>query len=140
GVPCNWCRTSKYYRWETVVPQAAVRKAMGGDEPVSTIEPGRRSSDGRVQTLRATGPSGSTREVAMTRFRGAVGFNRLRSTWVTEILALQSSPPSFRFRGRGWGHGVGLCQIGARGLANEGKDAQAILRHYYPGTRLEKRR
>jgi SpoIID/LytB domain protein len=113
---------------------------MGGDEPVSTIEPGRRSSDGRVQTLRATGPSGSTREVAMTRFRGAVGFNRLRSTWVTEILALQSSPPSFRFRGRGWGHGVGLCQIGARGLANEGKDAQAILRHYYPGTRLEKRR
>ncbi len=42
-------------------------------------------------------------------------------------------------RGRGWGHGVGLCQIGAAVMASEGSGYRAILSHYYPGTGLEKR-
>ena len=42
----------------------------------------------------------------------------------------------FTFQGRGWGHGVGMSQYGARGQALAGRDAAAILRHYYRGTRL----
>jgi stage II sporulation protein D len=38
--------------------------------------------------------------------------------------------------GRGWGHGVGLCQCGAQGLAKRGSTYQAILQHYYPGSRI----
>jgi len=41
--------------------------------------------------------------------------------------------------GRGLGHGVGLCQWGAREMAQHGHDYKAILAHYYPGTRLAKR-
>ena len=53
------------------------------------------------------------------------------------ILSTEMAPPrSFRVRGRGWGHGVGLCQVGACSMATKGKTAAAILAHYYPGTRL----
>ncbi|OPZ58635.1 MAG: Amidase enhancer precursor [Candidatus Aminicenantes bacterium ADurb.Bin508] len=41
------------------------------------------------------------------------------------------------FLGRGWGHGVGLCQVGAYGMAKEGSKYKEILLHYYPGTRVE---
>ena len=42
------------------------------------------------------------------------------------------------FYGRGWGHGVGLCQTGAYGMALEGATFQQILSHYYPGTELRR--
>ena len=40
-------------------------------------------------------------------------------------------------RGHGWGHGVGLCQIGAAVMAAKGYDYKQILQHYYPGTDVE---
>jgi len=42
----------------------------------------------------------------------------------------------FVFLGRGWGHGVGLCQNGAYGMALAGSGYDAILRHYYPGVEI----
>jgi stage II sporulation protein D len=44
----------------------------------------------------------------------------------------------FIFTGKGWGHGVGLCQVGAFGMAQSGSSFEAILRHYYTGIQLEK--
>jgi SpoIID/LytB domain protein len=41
-----------------------------------------------------------------------------------------------RLQGSGWGHGVGLCQIGAAVMASKGYDYRQILSHYYPGTKL----
>ena len=41
-----------------------------------------------------------------------------------------------RFHGKGWGHGVGLCQIGAAVMAERGYDYRAILQHYYPGSEI----
>ena len=43
---------------------------------------------------------------------------------------------TFVFSGRGWGHGVGLCQVGAYGMALRGHDYREILAHYYQGARL----
>ena len=45
-------------------------------------------------------------------------------------------PREFQFEGTGYGHGVGMSQIGARGLALEGRSAAEILTYYYPGTQL----
>ena len=42
------------------------------------------------------------------------------------------------FSGKGWGHGIGLCQVGAYGMALRGEDYRAILAHYYRGSRLER--
>ena len=47
-------------------------------------------------------------------------------------------PERFRFRGVGWGHGVGFCQIGALGMALAGYSARDIVAHYFPGSKLEK--
>ena len=46
-------------------------------------------------------------------------------------------PQSFHLSGAGWGHGVGLCQIGAAMMGEKGYDHEAILRHYYPGATLK---
>ena len=47
-------------------------------------------------------------------------------------------PESFTFKGAGWGHGVGYCQIGALGMALKGYQTEAILNHYFPGSVLKK--
>ena len=44
--------------------------------------------------------------------------------------------PGLALKGKGWGHGVGLCQIGALGMALKGKSYNDILNHYYPGTKI----
>ena len=49
-----------------------------------------------------------------------------------------SLPEKFKFIGAGWGHGVGLCQIGALGMALNGYSAEDILQHYYKNTKIEK--
>jgi stage II sporulation protein D len=45
---------------------------------------------------------------------------------------------TFRFTGKGWGHGVGMCQVGAYGMALRGEDFRSILHHYYTDVKLEK--
>jgi SpoIID/LytB domain protein len=53
-------------------------------------------------------------------------------------LAATPSPLKFILHGHGWGHGVGLCQIGAAVMAHEGKSYRDILLHYYQGAEIEK--
>ena len=46
-------------------------------------------------------------------------------------------PAAYVFTGRGYGHGAGLCQWGAKALADEGRGYREILSHYYPGAELQ---
>jgi len=65
--------------------------------------------------------------------RRAVGTLRIKST----LFRLdQPNPGVFRFTGRGFGHGLGLCQIGADARAKAGQSYRQILAHYYPGSRV----
>ena len=73
------------------------------------------------------------RKVSFWDVRRAIGTMRLKSTLVTLD---QPEPDVFRFMGRGFGHGLGLCQIGANGMAQRGYGFRRILAHYYPGTRV----
>jgi len=139
GVPCGRCGDSKYYTWESEVPEEDVRRAMRFGSAVARVEIGARSIDGRVLTFRATAAGGTVRYVQALQVRLALGANRLRSTLLGSVEAVPGPggrPRAFRFRGRGWGHGVGLCQVGACALAREGRAASEILSFYYPGTRL----
>lgn len=68
--------------------------------------------------------------VGANRFRLAVGPESLRSVYLTGI---DHGRNQVTFRGLGWGHGVGLCQWGARGRALAGQDYRQILQTYYPG-------
>lgn len=51
---------------------------------------------------------------------------------------MERTEGGFRLRGAGWGHGVGLCQIGAAMMAEKGYGYRDILAHYYPGSRIDK--
>lgn len=66
-------------------------------------------------------------------FRAAIGFQDLRST----LFSVQKKSQEYVFSGRGFGHGVGLCQWGSRMLGKQGLTASEILRHYYPQAKLE---
>ncbi|MEJ2544227.1 MAG: hypothetical protein P8Y99_09180, partial [Calditrichaceae bacterium] len=57
---------------------------------------------------------------------------------ITPRMGKQNIPVSFQYQGAGWGHGVGLCQIGALGMALKGFEAEQILAHYYPGSMITK--
>ena len=64
-----------------------------------------------------------------------IGPGLLRSTW----CRIDSAPDGFTFSGgRGFGHGVGLCQFGADGLGQAGWNYRAILAHYYPSSHITK--
>jgi stage II sporulation protein D len=89
-----------------------------------------RNESGRASRLRLTGMQPDT--VAGYQFRMAVGAIELRST----AFAVERRGESLRFTGRGFGHGVGMCVIGAGRRAVRGESAADILSHYYPGLAL----
>jgi len=88
----------------------------------------------RTTRLRLTGTTGSA-EVAAADFRVAIGPERMRSIWLQKI---QSTGGNTSLAGRGFGHGVGLCQWGAYALAKEGRNPREIVLHYYPKVQVVK--
>jgi stage II sporulation protein D len=127
GVPCAHCSDSPAHRWEAEVPREAVESILGAGalQSVRGEDAGPSGRAGRVTVEGA----GGKKTLEASDFRREVGYRVLKSTaFEAEVLG-----ETVRFKGRGYGHGVGLCQWGARGLARSGKEALDILDHYYPG-------
>jgi hypothetical protein len=93
-----------------------------------------RTASGRAARLRVNGLAPDV--IAGDQFRAAVGTTRLRST----AFMLERRGDTFVFTGRGFGHGVGMCVIGAGRRAERGATAPAILAHYFPGLVLTRLR
>lgn len=72
--------------------------------------------------------------------RKALSATHLYSSWfdIEERHSQEDDNKHFVLKGHGWGHGVGLCQIGAAAMALKGLSAEEILAHYYPGVKLTK--
>lgn len=70
--------------------------------------------------------------IAATELRRILGYSNLKSTW----FEVEMSGKTISFRGKGYGHGVGMCQWGAKGMADEGHEFKEILKHYYPDAEL----
>ena len=105
---------------------------------IESIRITKRTPTGRAQTLELTGHdltgkaetaqlSASSLHFALDR---ELGWNQLRSDWYTVTL----SNAALHFDGKGYGHGVGLCQTGAHQMATEGHTYREILAFYFPGT------
>lgn len=109
----------------------AVRQVAGRDPgPIRSVRVSQWTSSGRAKTLQVNGVS-----VGANAFRIAIGSTRLRSTMLREI---DVAGGSVTFRGKGFGHGVGLSQWGARVMAEQGKGAEEIIRKYYSGVYIVK--
>ena len=107
---------------------------------IGTVEdliPLRRGASGRISFLKVIG---SQRTVVIGKelmIRKALSESHLYSSafWVSRT---GSRPVRFTLTGKGWGHGVGLCQIGAACMAEAGKDYAGILSFYFPGSKLQR--
>jgi stage II sporulation protein D len=93
-----------------------------------------RTPSGRVEFLRVTGSGSVT--VSALNFRAAIGHNIGWDRLKSNLYEVSDAGNSVKFNGRGSGHGVGLCQVGAEIMGEEGHSYREILAFYYPGTKL----
>ncbi len=119
------------FEWTFEVERAALARALG-TRPVGTaVEPLRRDAAGRLLELRAFSTRLSGSEF-LSRVGRALGWQAVRSMKFSTV----ETDTTVRFRGTGLGHGVGLCQRGARALAARGVDAKGILLRYFPESQV----
>jgi len=135
GVECPYCAGTKYFRWERTMSMAdlsgAVNVALAAKGQtvgeVTGLQVLQRGPSGHIARLRVLGTAG-TIEMTGKAFRHALGTLRLPST----RFEVRPAPGGLCFAGGGFGHGVGLCQVGARRAAEAGLDFLQILQYYYP--------
>ncbi len=130
-------RYSSAYRWEQRYTRAeleALIKARVDVGKLQDIEPTRRGVSGRVVEVKISGSRGQF-YIRGFKIRTALGVRENLFT-VDRIVGVDGEVQSYIFSGKGWGHGVGLCQVGAYGMALRGKSFDEILRHYYTGVEL----
>ena len=125
------CDISPYSVWEKKIKLSEIEEALD-IKGIKSISIKSYTSAKRVKKLSITGDSG-TSVILATDFRKALGWSRLPSTNFT----LSIDKGAAYFEGKGYGHGVGLCQWCALGMAREGKNYREILAHFYPGTTLQ---
>lgn len=136
--------THDFFRWKL---------SYGGDElgelikkrtgidfgTILDLVPVQRGASGRIVRLKISG-SGKTMIIGKElEIRKALSNSHLHSSAFVVFKECDANGPIFTLYGAGWGHGVGLCQIGAAVMGAKGFSYTEILQHYYKGTELEKR-
>ncbi len=149
GVPCPYCQDvakPKFFFWPMIQfdkkyvtgrlqQRYSQLKQLGEITAVTVAGQTDYGEFARLTKIKLTGSTGKSDFLRAEDFRLAIDptGRKLRST-ICQIVEL-SGKWAF-LSGRGWGHGVGMCQCGAQGMAREGKNAQQILSYYYPGSQI----
>lgn len=133
--------TADFYRWEqhysTEELSQIVKERSGIDfGRIQALVPVERSDSGRLVKLKIVGEKRSLIVGKELEIRKFLSRTHLYSSAfvVDEIKDSQGQISHFILKGAGWGHGVGLCQIGAAVMSHQGYQHQQILKHYYPHT------
>jgi stage II sporulation protein D len=116
--------------------QARLGRSVRGIGAISDLRVVARGSSRRVIDLEVVGSQG-TGHVRGGRIRSALGL-REQLFVIDRIYSESNRVTGFIFTGRGWGHGVGMCQVGAYGLARQGYNVEQILKAYYTGIEVTK--
>jgi stage II sporulation protein D len=116
------------FRWSETFSAQQIEQRITGIGRLQSVATERATPRGRIVSVRLQGSQGS-RTLTGTELRQALG---LRST----LCSISVAGNTIRVDGRGYGHGLGMSQWGARGLAARGHNYQQILAHYYQGTAL----
>lgn len=142
STPPAWCSADPNFRWQRRHTVAELSDIVNKRHRVGTIraiKEGPRGVSGRLRSVTITGSAGTVtveRELAIRQ-----AFGGLPSAMVIiDAAPSAASPTAFVFRGGGRGHGVGMCQYGARGMAEAGHTYDAILTQYFTGAVIERTR
>ncbi|MGH9882749.1 MAG: SpoIID/LytB domain-containing protein, partial [Pyrinomonadaceae bacterium] len=140
GVEDDFCMTMPHATWTDVIPSADLLQALRSDprtnvgQRLTNISVARRDATGRAQSILIEGDQ--RRIVAGWDFKiivgRALGWNLVKSS----RFDVSRSASNFVLRGRGFGHGLGLCQEGAHVMARRGANYRQILAKYFPSTSL----
>lgn len=132
-------RFSPFTNWTTQLSlgevQSRLSRSVRGIGAITDIRVARRGSSRRVIDLEVVGTQG-VGHVRGGRIRSALGLRE--QLFVLDRVYSGDRVAGFVFIGRGWGHGVGMCQYGAYGLAKQGLTVEQILKTYYTGIDLTK--
>jgi stage II sporulation protein D len=130
--------TSKVYRWEVRETPGELGQALSRFGSVGTVKdvtPLRYGVSGRVIEMNVVGTEG---DLLLRGLRVRWGLGLRENLFVVDRERdAAGNVQRFVFTGKGWGHGVGLCQVGSFGMAQAGATYDRILTHYYTGIRLQ---
>ena len=137
--------TTDFYRWQVIYTQEELaelihRKSGIDFGQILDLVPLERGGSGRIVRLKIIGSQRSLIIGKELEIRRTLSESHLYSSAfvVDKELSANGVPTCFILTGAGWGHGVGLCQIGAAMMSNEGYGYDAILLHYYRGADIKK--
>lgn len=135
GRPCRYCERSPHFNWVREISLDSIEKRLNKSgykiRDVRGIKTSSRSASGRIKTISIVDSLG-VEKIPVNKFRLAVGPNVVKSANFT----VRVKDGNAIFKGKGWGHGVGMCQWGAYFMARRGLKATDILRFYYPGAEI----
>jgi SpoIID/LytB domain protein len=141
-----YCAQTPYsagrHRWRVRIPASALDQQVAAQYPrlghVRGLEAAARGISGRIVRLQIHGQHGSVEVTGELAIRRLLGGGLKSSLFYISSIGNGKQPDAFEFRGAGFGHGVGMCQVGAIGMAMQGLHHEAILAHYYLGSRLRR--
>ena len=127
GVP-DFDQGTRHYRWEKIFSRSQLSKRISGVGNVVSFAPERLTPRGRIVTIKVLGDRGS-RSLSGNDMRKALSLKSTR-------FVVSPEGANFRIEGGGFGHGVGMSQWGAYGMARRGYNYQQIVGHFYRGATL----
>jgi stage II sporulation protein D len=137
GVDCKYCLSAPSIKWELALPCRKIESLLksGGYQltGLREVRPVGRNRSGRLTEVVLLTDKGKF-SLSAVKFRKALGYGVIKSTNFDVV----NGDDSVRFTGAGYGHGVGLCQWGAKQRAGDGFEYREILSYYYPGTKVER--
>jgi SpoIID/LytB domain protein len=137
--------TTDFFRWKVIYGRVELEEIIRGKtgmdfDKLRNLIPVERGPSGRIIRLKIEGAGRTLTIGKELEIRRWLSLSHLYSSAFVVSVEHDSSglPIRFILDGAGWGHGVGLCQIGAAVMAAKGSPAQSILQHYFRGAELKK--
>lgn len=128
GVKCLYCGFSRHYRWVERIPLDKVREVLYRQKKNLGALKKVTEKEGTITLM------GAKKSLTLSKR----DFRKIFSVTSSSNFTLSLTPRELRLEGKGFGHRVGLCQYGACGMANTGRQYPEILKYYYPGSKLVK--
>lgn len=137
GVECDYGKDDPTYHWSKTLTKEYIKKRLNNAgykiQNIKKISIQEKSKIGRVKIFVIYTDTGNIL-ITGSKLRLILNPFIFRSTMITK---LKNNDDSIYIEGKGWGHGVGMCQWGAKELAENGKSYIEIIKFYYPGCKIE---
>ncbi len=136
-VVCPYHKKERYrMHWSVHLTRPQIENALkkisgllpDGFVRLAKLESGAPNAHQRLSDVVVSDSGGNNLIISSNAFRNAIGNTKVKST----AFSVQEDGRGYRIAGEGYGHGVGMCQVGARAMADEGKTYRQILHYYYP--------